>query len=900
MSDLDRAIAMGRVLLVIADRLTLPTAQARSRSALAHALNYANRFDEAIETLQRASKIARANRIPLEDARASLARAQSLARLGRFDEAIDACVNAEEIFEDAAEPELTLRAVTNHAIILRMLGRWADSVERFDRALVLARLDPTLAAQIQSNRAESLLELGEFEEAERAFRQSYELLEIAGMERVAAIVRGNLADLLGRQGRLSESIDQFEKARRYFERDRAAGDLARIEAELADVYAATGLIEDAISLYARAVDALDAAGLAAEHARALTGLGALLIDADPTRAGPVLRRAADAWDALGNTKARTRADLLCARLALLGGDLEQAREIASLEDEPADDSHMNKIVRRTILADVELALGEPEPSRRLLREALQIADRLALPAVRADLRHRLGRTLAAQGRPEEALEQYRRSIAEIERIRGALQGDRLRAAFLGDHSLIYQDTTDTLLDLDNPGAVVEAFDIAEQARARALLDTVRGGVELAETLAEGASTSDRDLLERLARARARVNYLYSRLDPAAESPSPENASAWLESLTRAESELTQLETRLATSGHARAALASPTPARQLAEEMPEDRAALVYTPYHDTIAVFCVRRRSVQFTRLGISADELDEACAAFAFQLRRAVIRAQGAPERARRRRDSALSAARRLYDAIIRPVRPMIESARHLTVVPTGALHSIPFCSLHDSERYLIERYQITHAPSASFMRGAVPASDRFQTPGLVVGVPDRFAPEVRSEAEAIAGAIPGARLLLDMDASADAVMRAMGDAGVVHIASHGMFPPGNALAAAIKMADRWLTAREIFSLRFRGAAVVLSGCETGRAEIDRGEESYGFVRAFLAAGAGGVITSLWAAHDASARSLMTDMYTLAPADGSPTERVFSGLRLAQLRAIENDLHPGLWSGFTAVGAG
>lgn len=900
MSDLDRAIAMGELLRVISDRLELPTAMARSRSAWAHALNYANRFDEAIAALEEASRIAQSDNDPLEDARACLARAQSLARLGKYEDAIGACVHAERIFEERDEPELTLRAVTNHAIILRMLGRWAESVERFDRALSLARLDPTLAAQIQSNRAESLLELGQFEDAERAFRQSCELLETAGMERVAAIVRGNLADLLGRQGRLSESIRQFERARRFFERDRASGDLARIEAELADVFAATGLSVEAIDLYSGAVEALDAAGMAAEHARALTGLGALLLETDTASAKGPLERAASAWDTLGNHQARVRTELLMARAALLECDLGRASALASLESESAEDSHVNKIIRRTILADVLTSSSQPTLAQELLHEAIDIAEQLGLPAIRADLHHRLGRVISALGQSEAALVHFRHSITEIERIRGALQGDRFRAAFLGDHSLIYQHTADELLKLDRPGAVVEAFDIAEQARARALLDAVQGGVELAESMAEGASNEDRSLLESLARARARVNYLLSRIDPAAADDASPVGGEWLELLSDAEAEVSRIESRLTSSGRVRSVLATPVPVREIAETIPEGSAVLVYAPHGDSIACYRIRHHSVQLIKLRITADELDEACASFSFQLRRAVVRGQATSGRADRRRASAITAAQRLFDAVIRPVLPALDRIERIAIVPTGSLHAIPFSSLHDGDRYLVERFRIARAPSASISAGISSSANGTRAGGLVIGASDRYAPEIRSEAEAVADALPGSRLLLDDSAVADQVIDAMSQADVVHIASHGMFPPGNALAAAIKMADRWLTAREIFSLRLNGSVIVLSGCETGRSEVDRGEESYGFVRAFLAAGAGGVITSLWASHDRIARTLMTDMYTLAPERGTPAERMFSGLRAAQLKAIKNDLHPGLWSGFTAVGAG
>eukprot|EP00913_Durusdinium_trenchii_P006223 g5835.t1 len=836
MSDLDRALAMGEVLRLVSDRLNLPTARARARSVWAHALNYANRFDEAIVALDEASAIARENDDPLEDARANLAKAQSLARLGRFEDAVGACVYAEQIFEAASRPELALRAVTNHAIILRMLGRWGESVDRFDRALQLSGHDQTLSAQIQSNLAETLLELGRFKDAEDAFRQSYELLELSGMERVAAIVRGNLADLLGRQGRLSESIRQFEHARRFFERDRASGDLARIEAELADVFAATGLIEEAIALYTRASEALKSTGLAAEHARALTGLGALLIDTEPSAAGEVLERAGAAWQGLGNEQARTRTDLLRAKLALRQQDSASASRLAALSNEPTSDSPVNKIVRRTILAGVLDRTGQAPRAQDMLREALEIAEELGLPPVRADLHHRLGRSLAAEGRTGEALGHYRRSIEEIERIRGALQGDRFRAAFLGDHSLIYQDAADAMLDSDAPGAVVEAFELTERARSRALLETVQGGVELAGQLAGSATDEDRELLDRLASGRTRLNYLYSRIDPSGDSEGHGFGGEWLRMLHEAEAEVEAVETRLSSSRVARGVLAPPMPAAELTASIPDGSATLVYARSHDGLVCYCLRNRSVRLVRLPTSYDELDESAAAFGFQLRRVVVRGQVDSGRARRRQVSSINAGRLLYNTVFGPVEPLLKGCDRLTIVPTGGLHAIPFSSLHDGERFLIERYRVSRLPSASLGAAIAPASENAPQRALVVGAPDRFAPEIRAEASAVAGALPEAELLLDENAAGDQVIDAMRRARIIHIASHGMFPPGNPLGAALKMADRWVTAREIFALQLSGAVVVLSGCETARAEVDRGEESYGFVRAFLAAGAGG----------------------------------------------------------------
>ncbi|MEZ6243103.1 MAG: CHAT domain-containing tetratricopeptide repeat protein [Phycisphaerales bacterium] len=899
MSDLDRAMAMGDVLRLVADRLELPIARARARSAWAHALNYANRFEEAIALLDEAAAIARANGDPLEEARADLAKIQSLARLGRFEEGIEAASRAEAAFEVAGEPALAVRAVTNHAILLRMLGRWSESVERFDRALELAAGDPTTTAAIQSNRAESLLELGRFEQAEGAFRESCELFENSGMDRVAAIVRGNLADLLGRQGRLSEAIGQFERARRFFERDRAVGDLARLEAELADVLAAVGLPDEAADLYEKSCGALEASGLAAERARALTGLGALLVNRAPERAGEVLEHADAAFEALDSPSGRARVRLLFARLALHEGRLDEARHLAgtlaSGEEPP-----INTIVRATILSEMDVAGGNLDKAAAQIEAALSVAEQLSLPPIMADLHHRRARILNAQGRAPEAIEAYRRAMREVERIRGALQGDRFRSAFLGDRREIYQDAADAVLDLGDTESAREALGVTERARSRALLELIRGGVELGGHAASGAESRDEArLIERLGVERARLNYLYSRLDPAADAGGSRPMSEWLAELREVEAGVTSLESRLASSRAGRGVLATPLAGEEIADALPEGRAMLVYTRRRDSLGCFCVRGGEVRFVDLGLPLERLEELAGELGFQLRRAVTRGVGDDGRARRRIESAQRAGRALREAVFSPLEGEIGAQDRLTVVPYADLHLVPLGALHDGERYLVEDRAITLLPSASLygvIEGAVAENG---AGALVVGAADRFAPEIRAEVEAIAAVLPGSTLLAGEDATAEATLSHVGAASIVHIASHGIFPPGNPLAAALKMADRWVTVREIFGLRLRGTVVTLSGCETGRIEIDSGEEIYGFVRGFLAAGAGGIVSCLWAAHDRVARELMTRMYSEAPDEGSPASRVFRGLRAAQLEAIDQGIHPGLWSGFVAVGA-
>jgi CHAT domain-containing protein len=98
-----------------------------------------------------------------------------------------------------------------------------------------------------------------------------------------------------------------------------------------------------------------------------------------------------------------------------------------------------------------------------------------------------------------------------------------------------------------------------------------------------------------------------------------------------------------------------------------------------------------------------------------------------------------------------------------------------------------------------------------------------------------------------------------------------------------------------------VVLSSCGSGIGALMDGEGVLGMQRAFQAAGAGTVITSLWEVDDLSARRWMRALYTarfqhrMSTADAT---RAASLELLRELRAHGASSHPYGWGAFVAVG--
>jgi CHAT domain-containing protein len=234
-------------------------------------------------------------------------------------------------------------------------------------------------------------------------------------------------------------------------------------------------------------------------------------------------------------------------------------------------------------------------------------------------------------------------------------------------------------------------------------------------------------------------------------------------------------------------------------------------------------------------------------------------------------------------------------LVVVPHGLLHQIPFHALFDGERYLLERFEISYAPSArvySLCQQQTPP--RVSEKALVMSVSDPLIPAVTEEARAVARHLPAARVLSDAQATMQALQDASSGCHVVHLACHGLFRSDNPMFSSLKLHDGWLTAADVMKLDLSGALVTLSACESGRNEVFAGDELIGLARAFLGVGASTLVVSLWVVQDEATASLMGKYYERLREGARPAE----ALRAAQLAIKEEHPHPYYWAPFVLVG--
>ncbi|MGE5183885.1 MAG: CHAT domain-containing protein, partial [Acidobacteriota bacterium] len=140
------------------------------------------------------------------------------------------------------------------------------------------------------------------------------------------------------------------------------------------------------------------------------------------------------------------------------------------------------------------------------------------------------------------------------------------------------------------------------------------------------------------------------------------------------------------------------------------------------------------------------------------------------------------------------------------------------------------------------------------------------------------------------------------IIHIASHGLFETDyQALALTMRpdaKEDGFLLGAEIAELKLDADLVVLSACETGRANEVLAEPVSGLALALRTAGARRMIASLWSVDDDATAELMKDFYQPVVKD----HRAFGAALTAAKRKLVASgkwAHPFYWAPFVLIGA-
>ncbi|MFQ5889476.1 MAG: CHAT domain-containing protein [Gemmatimonadota bacterium] len=861
-------------------------------------------------------------------------------------------------------------------------GRLFDALELYERAYALAEAEPDAEnlAKVASNRALVRMDLGDFSRARRELETALATARTIGDPLIEGRVLDNLATLEVQVGSPVRAVAFLEDARRL---SREAGDLTAETynlGQLGSAYSAIGELGRAIAYIDSAMQLSRSQGLRFEEAANLEQLADVHAEAGRYRhalrllaeakgihgglgldleTGIDLRREADIYDLLGDLeRARRHASEALERHRRVGApfevlaDLLLLVDLTHLSDRPHETRrHLDGARRLTMELDTRharasLALAE---ARFAMRDR-RADDALAfLAAAARDFEgggfgtewraHALrARAHASLGRLDSAAAAGREAVAAVERSRSRFAGAVLRASYGAARVEVYADLVDILLSLDR---VEEAFEVADAARGRALLESLPMATERArepetETPGPAAFAGARErprsgtgweTLQDLATAEElliRIDTLVHRIDgidslPAAEQTELETEAARLYAeLDRARSEYEAVLVRANEENPAGSRLigAGRAGAGEVRTALGHDEALLEFLLTSKKLFLFVVRPSGAQAFATEIQPERFKSRIRVARELLQSPKVLAPG--------RSAVLSGLR---DLLIGPAisAGTLRGVSRLVIIPHSELNYLPLAALLDDAtgRYLAEEYTLLHAPSAAAL-AAMRTRPRRRPPGespppevrrLEGGAPAAFAPlpeelpATALEAEAFGRIVEGAEVFLGAEATEGRFRETLAGGGVVHAATHGILNAWNPMFSRIELAsgpvgtpedDGRLEVHEVLNSRVRSPLVFLSGCETGRGTVGStryvgGEDYATLAQAFLFAGAENVVATLWRVDDEGAGAFAERFFQRLG-----TSSFAETLALAQRDMIEDPRYasPFYWAGYRLDG--
>jgi CHAT domain-containing protein len=888
-----RSIQAAAALTSLANKNNSQVIQALADWANAIAALIQGQMEPAISHLDSAERQFLALDQELEAATTQLSKLIALAMLGHYDEAIECGLRARAVFL-AHNDLLSAGRIENNIGNLYFRRERYNEAEEFQRLarekFIELRVDLKQLAIINNCLANTHAVLHKFKSAEELYQQAEQQAKAAGLPVTLAEIEGNIGNFALLQGRYDRALDYLERARRRYVSLDMPHQSTIAEQEIADAYLELNLPREAATIYERIIPRFAELGLRAEQARALAYLGrAALLESRSDEAHNWFIEARLLYEAEGNEVGAAMVALSQSQLEYSQGDAVAAG-ITAAQVEPTlaqSGSWRRLLLARWLRGEATRAQGALTEAASILSQTLHEAELNEQPRI-AELCHTsLGLLAVTSGAAERAEQEFSSAINLTEELRAPLPGDEFRTAFFSDKLLPYNELVKLCL-ADGASRVSEAFLYVERARARALVDAVAGN-SFSRVVKDPFEVA---LVAELEDLRPELNYFYNQLNRPAQlgRQEIEQLQAGLRERERKASEIArQLQ-------HRQGAAVTSATKLDLAElqlGLGIDTVLLEYTTLGDELLAFIVSSDDIEVVReLGS-----EEAVTAEITQLRFQIDALRHGSAAMRRHLPDLTQRAQRhvqkLYDLLIRPLEKWIHG-RRLVIVPQRALHYLPFQALHDGERYLLERCEVSYAPSAVVLQQCLRRAKGVVAKALLLGVADERIPRVADEIRVLTPLFPNSRALLNENATLAELRGEAPNADVIHIACHGQFRPDNPLFSSLRLGDGWLTVRDAYDLNLNCELVTLSACETGVNTISPGEELIGLARGFFAAGAPSILMSLWTIDDEATAALMVSFYQSFEKSGSASQ----ALREAQLTMMSRQPHPFFWSPFVLIG--
>lgn len=231
-------------------------------------------------------------------------------------------------------------------------------------------------------------------------------------------------------------------------------------------------------------------------------------------------------------------------------------------------------------------------------------------------------------------------------------------------------------------------------------------------------------------------------------------------------------------------------------------------------------------------------------------------------------LEAAKNLYDWIIKPLESELEADGIDTLLFCSGegLRGIPFAALYDGEKFLIEKYSLSHIPAFNLIDSSYQPieQDRILAMGASEFQELQPLPAVPVELSAITTNLLGLQentsrqFFLNQDFTTANLMANLASQNfdIIHWATHAEFNPGSPENSYIHFWDSKLTLNDLSNIPWTSPPelLVLSACQTA---LGNEQAELGFAGLALQAGVKSALASLWNVSDLGTLALMSEFY-------------------------------------------
>ncbi len=884
------------------------------------------------------------------------------------------------------------------------IAQYRQGVQTATRAMQLLVSGPAMGEQALAWKtlASALAFVSRYDQSIAASERAVALYEKTGDLYWQGIVLGNLADSYREMGDTTKALESAKGSLQVAQQLSDDYGVAFTESTIGEIYQGRGQYQHALDAYFAALDTLNRVSYPQVYGEVWTNLGQLYVQlGDWGRAAtaygnalPVLHKDGDAINEIAVLGHLGELAFHAGHLAQAQAYFQKGLALAESQQLLREETFLKIGLARTCLRmrcaeDPSIALAQARNSAQQIHQldgeaaadaaignllgtrsrnakamdaymqsaALwrRVSNSVELAAVEADM----ARLDVRQGQLPAARRQIYAALSAIETSRADIDSDALRTSYFTSKRNYYDLAVKILMRMDRlsprHGYAEEAWNIAERARARTLLDDLQEGPR------DDASVFDPQLEHKVAAVDVQIHETEDQL--LALGPS-KTGIAHARQLQRRMHDLLQASDQLEATLYASnpryraTAQAGPISAAQFRRAVLDRKTALIeYWMGNGHSYLWVLTRDGMRSFQLPDRAA-LDSAVHSYRKLMlaRDTYVPSESIQNRQLRirRSDARLSAESTRLAGILLPFR-LDPRINRLWIVGDGSLLSMPFAALQpahpnaSSGPYLMQRYSLVYEPSASTIAALLARG----TPGPGRARIAIFADPVYSGTDerverASATSLPPMtekpvlRLALfetlsqlpRLPASGQeglAIERIAGTANtslflgfgaspktlasidwksysVAHFAAHAIVDTQHPEFSGIVLsmvhrdgtpADGVLWLHDIYRLTIPVSLVTLSGCQTADGQSIPGEGINGLARAFLYAGARSVIGTLWDSEDNSSSELMKSFYRALIAQHlTPV----AALRSAQLQVLSDDEHqaPYYWAGFVLEGDG